>query len=862
VHNTGGRALDMTGTLRLSRGPGGLSAGPFDATLGTTLAIGHTEPVTITLDKRLPAGPWDARITLRSGLIERDARATLTFPASGASPPVHTRSTGPSWPYVALATLIAGLLPIGLLLIELRRRKRHETREARRADMSPINRQKASRPRQGQPARVTSLRSRWNRAFALLTIMVLLSGLAGLLGTRLLVGNFRDFAVRGENEATTSARLRAEVVAHSILVTSPITAAQQRALTASQSTIQDDFTKAIASEDTPGARKLLRNSLTEWQVIVAAAGTPGHPADLVTRGGAVTTGAPKVLALLDRVGSANRAAVRSELANAAHNERDTMAVLALLELLAIVLAVRLARRLSTEVLRPVGILRDSANHLAAGELDHRVVVDRGDELGELAVSFNAMADAIAGSQRSLTLEANTDSLSGLPNRAAFRARLHACLARTDRRGGHQAVLFVDLDDFKDVNDTLGHAAGDELLCVVAERLSDTMRPGDVVARLGGDEFAVLLAGLPEPALALAVAQRVVNALAAPVEIAGSWVKVGASVGLAMRHDRSTVDALMREADVAMYAAKGKGKNRVEQYDAGLDDLAVARLALKTDLSHAAERGELVLDYQPMVDLDTGLLVGLEALVRWQHPTRGLLPPSAFIEVAEETGDIIGIGAFVLDTAARQVQRWQRRYGLPELWVSVNVSVCQLDVPGFVDDVNKVLRSTRLDPASLVLEVTETILADPEGGAAAALASLRVSGVRVALDDFGSGYSSIGYLRQLPVDILKIDRSFLTGTYAGGPGHALLEAIVAMAKSLGLDVIPEGIEELDQLARLRAMGCHIGQGFLLSRPVSADAIDALLAAPMPLAHIGLWDEVIDTEAVPVEAPVPNVPRGAR
>ncbi|MDQ1599880.1 MAG: hypothetical protein QOD68_1354 [Actinomycetota bacterium] len=691
---------------------------------------------------------------------------------------------------------------------------------------------------QTQPAQVTSLRSRWNRAFALLTIMVLLSGFAGLLGTRLLVDNFRGSAVRAEQEATTSARLRAEVIAHSILVTSPTTVAQQRQLVAAQRTMQADFATAIASEDTTGARKLLTKSFVRWRAIVAAAGTPGHPADKLVLGAEVSTGAPEVLALLDRAAAANRGAMRDQLAAATRTERETMAALALLLLLAIVLALRLARRLSTEVLRPVGILRDSANHLAAGELEHRVVVDRADELGELAASFNAMADAVAGSQRSLAKEANTDSLTGLPNRAAFGLRLAASLARTNRRQGTQAVLFVDLDDFKDVNDTLGHAAGDELLRVVAERLSAAIRPGDLVARLGGDEFAILLDDLPDSELALAVAQRIVNALAESVRLGVNAVHVGASVGLAMRHQHSTFDGLMREADVAMYAAKAKGKDRVEQYDASLDDLAVARLALKADLAGAADRGELVLDYQPIVDLNTGLLAGVEALVRWQHPTRGLLPPSTFIEVAEETGDIMAIGAFVLDTAVRQVQQWQRRYQLPDLVMSVNVSVVQLDHPGFAANVENLLRTIRIDPATLIVEVTESILADPDGEAVGALAALRHAGVRVALDDFGTGYSSIGYLRQLPADILKIDRSFLAGAHAGSPGHALLQAILAMATSLGLDVIPEGIEEVDQLSRLRAMGCTLGQGFLLSRPVPADAIDALLAAPMSLPHVSL------------------------
>ena len=288
----------------------------------------------------------------------------------------------------------------------------------------------------------------------------------------------------------------------------------------------------------------------------------------------------------------------------------------------------------------------------------------------------------------------------------------------------------------------------------------------------------------------------------------------------------------------MYAAKGKGKNRVELYDADLDDVAIARYLLKADLDDAAGRGELIVDYQPVADIGTGTLVGLEALVRWQHPTRGLLPPATFIELAEESEAIIDIGAWVLETATSQLTRWQHRHGLPDLWMSVNVSVCQLRAPGFVDEAQNVLRTTGLDPASLVLEVTESLLIDPNGHAAAALLALRLTGVRVALDDFGTGYSSIGYLRHLPVDILKIDRSFVAGTAAGGPDNTLLEAIVSMAQRLRLDVIQEGIEMRDQLYRLRAMGCRLGQGHLLSPAVSADHIEAMLTAPTPFPHIDL------------------------
>jgi diguanylate cyclase (GGDEF)-like protein len=684
----------------------------------------------------------------------------------------------------------------------------------------------------GPHGRGRSLRSRWTRAFALLTTLVVLSGVASLLGTRSLVDIFHTSAVRVESQATLGAHLRAEIIADSVVLASPVTPAQKRQAARGAVTIRGHFAEALAAEDAPAARRLLKQSQRRWQALLTAAAAP---ADLATRGTAVSADAPQILALLDRAGATSRDAVRLDLRSASRAERGTMAVLTLLELLAILLAVQLYRRMSSDVLRPVGILRDSANHLAAGELDHRVLVDRADELGELAVAFNAMADAIAGSQRTLTLEATTDSLSGLANRAAFRSRLEETLSRPDRRGRGQAVLFVDLDDFKDVNDSLGHAAGDELLRVVARRLVDTLRPSDLVARLGGDEFAILIDDLVEPALGMVVAERVVTALAEPIMLGKLSIHVGASVGMALRHPRSTLDGLMREADVAMYAAKGKGKNRVEKFDAELDDLTTARHLLKVDLDGAADRGELVVDYQPIVDLTNGRLLGLEALVRWQHPTRGLLPPSAFIEAAEETGAIVGIGSHVLETAAAQVVRWQREYRRPDLSASVNVSVCQLERPGFADKVKAVLRSTGLDPASLVIEVTETVLADPDGEAAGVLTALRQTGVRVALDDFGTGYSSIGYLRMLPVDVLKIDRSFLAGTEAGGPGHALLGAIVAMANSLGLEVVAEGIEEHDQVSRLTAMGCHVGQGFLMARPGPAAAIDGYLASPLPLPY---------------------------
>jgi diguanylate cyclase (GGDEF)-like protein len=675
----------------------------------------------------------------------------------------------------------------------------------------------------------TSLRSRWYRALTVLFLVVVVGGLANLTATHALVGTFRNTAEQVESQATLLVRLRADILPHAIL----LAGTDFNRVPALATSIRAQFAHGIATANSPSKQREFQQASDRWEAMVAAVGPLDHPAPIEVRRAALSVGGTTVVAILDRAGEASRADARAALARDVRAEKFGMVALAALLVLMSGLMLRFARRLSVEVLRPVGLLRDAANRLASGELDHRVELHRADELGDLAVSFNQMAEAIAASQRTLTRQANHDPLTGLANRAVFQTRLAGALNRPERRDGSQAVLLVDLDDFKDVNDTMGHAAGDTLLGAVAERLEATVRPGDLVARLGGDEFALLLDGIPDVAAALAVAERAVAALAAPVEINGTLAHVGASVGLAMRHPDSDPESLMREADVAMYTAKGRGKNRVEQYDSALHETVAEHNELKAEVAGAAGRGELVLEYQPIIDLSTGTLQGVEALVRWLHPTRGLLPPSAFIDLAEETGAIVDIGAWVLDAAAVQLQSWRQCYGLSAMWLSVNVSVRQLDDPGFPALVGGVLRRTGLDPASLVLEVTESVLADPAGGAAAALETLRGLNVRVALDDFGTGYSSIGYLRQLPVDILKIDRSFVSGEHANRPGDLLLEAIVGLAQRLGLDVIPEGIEEPDQLARLQGLGCRIGQGFLLSRPMPAAAIGQLLAAPAAL-----------------------------
>jgi diguanylate cyclase (GGDEF)-like protein len=665
-----------------------------------------------------------------------------------------------------------------------------------------------------------------------LAAVVMLSGTASIVGIVVVDDSSRGSAVAVEQEATASAELRNQIVAWAIIFSSPVAGTEQQTVGAS---IEASYAADRRLMKSAAARTLLASSLAKWHAILVTGGTSAHPTSQAVRGASVTTQVPAVLSLLDQAGSMHRAAVRVDLAHASQLNREGLAALIILEFLAIGLGLRFAHRLSNEVLRPVGILRESANRLARGEFEHRVVVGRADELGELASSFNAMADAIAGNQRHLTEEANTDSLSGLANRAAFYSKLRAILAEPNSHQRRQALLFVDLDDFKDVNDTLGHAAGDDLLRVVATRLRAAVRPTDVVARLGGDEFALFVDDLDDVDDAVTLAQRVVVTLDQVVDIGAHQTRVGASVGLALRHDMSTIEGWVREADIAMYAAKARGKNRVEQYDAQLDDAAVAHQMLKDELAVAAARDQLVLEYQPVVELGTGELVGLEALVRWQHPTRGLLPPSSFIELAEEGTAILSIGAWVLEKAAHELRGWQRRYGRPALWMSVNVSVRQLETPDCATTLCSILRTADVDPASIVVEVTESVLADPKGGAAETLTTLRAAGMRIALDDFGTGYSSVGYLRQLPVDFLKIDRSFVAGA-SPGTSSPLLEAIVGLARHLQLEIIPEGIEQPAELAQLRSLGCHLGQGFLMSRPVASAAIEGLLAAAIPFPHL--------------------------
>lgn len=460
-----------------------------------------------------------------------------------------------------------------------------------------------------------------------------------------------------------------------------------------------------------------------------------------------------------------------------------------------------------------------------------------------------------------------DTVTGLANRALLRDRIETALARRGRERADVAVLFCDLDGFKLVNDTIGHEAGDEVLRIAAERFSHSVRPTDTLARIGGDEFAVLVESTGDlPTEADTIARRLLAAMAQPVEIRGIPMIVTASIGIAVasRGGETTADDLLRDADTAMYSAKAAGRNQAVAYDASMGTAVLTRVQLGADLRLAVARDELLIRYQPIVELATGRFTGFEALLRWDHPTRGMLHPDEFIGIAEEGGSIAEIGPWVLDTACRDARRWGATSDGSMPIVSVNVSALQLVRPEFVDQVTHALTASGFPARSLVIEITESTLVEHTEPVVARLRTLRAMGVRIAIDDFGVGQSSLAYLREFPVDVMKLDRSFVEGITDADHVPTLVGGLLELARTLGITALAEGIETPAQRTALAREGCELGQGFLFSTPVDAPTAarmlvgDGMPGEPISARVASGWRPV----GRPVTPPGPSVPPAGR
>jgi diguanylate cyclase (GGDEF)-like protein len=525
----------------------------------------------------------------------------------------------------------------------------------------------------------------------------------------------------------------------------------------------------------------------------------------------------------------------TELEAAKQTQSDSWPALIAICGTALLMGLLMAWRLARHLIRPIHQLRSAANRFATGDLDHRIQTNRPDELGELARAFDSMAGQIEGTHRELALRAVHDALTGLPNRVLLADRIAHALRGDQRRGGRSALLMIDIDDFKRINDGFGHEAGDEAIKIVGQRLSDLCRKNDTVARVGGDEFAVLLEAVETQGAAVAFAQRALEDIRKPSMVRDRETVLEASVGVVLVEDGQLDEqAMMRRADLAMYAAKAAGKDRLVCFSLDMEQAFESRLVMEHDLRSIIEKGSgMFMEYQPIVDLGTRRMVGAEALMRMRHPQHGVLPPATFIMVAEESGLITSLTRWALTDACSNARSWTEvaaRGHLP--YVSVNLSARQLDDPRLVSHVSAAIEQAGIAPSQLLLEITETTMMVDHEAVLSMLAVLREIGVRIAIDDFGTGYSSLSYLKDLPVDVLKIDKSF-TDDVATESGRALVETINTMASALALDTIAEGVEQHHQIDELVAAGCRFAQGFLFSRPIPPDEIHEWLGSANPV-----------------------------
>ncbi|MCI9869681.1 EAL domain-containing protein [Arthrobacter humicola] len=681
----------------------------------------------------------------------------------------------------------------------------------------------------------------------MLVLLALLAGAAvTLVGVRFVTDQIQHAAAQHRVESEAIAELRTGIETHEQaglqLLSAPADPAafllQQKDICA-----QFDATARILPE-AYGMRATVREARAAWQEGLSAHNLwESQVATLhgnrVAEAPAFAASSARARALLADVRRASLDALDDGVARGAGLQQMVSTVRTALFALAAGGVFFFRRRMTKYLMRPVEGLYRGVLKLQSGDYSHRISVVRNDELGQLAEAFNSMAATVHDNHLELTFRATHDPLTGLANRAVLTERLTAAFdpeaknpeaAGTEVCDGHEGLLVIDVDDFKDVNDSLGHEGGDALLIQLAQRLRGCVRGHDLVARLGGDEFAILVTDEGGTATD-DVARRIQDTLRDPFCIDDVRLKVTVSMGAAQRSAGTADPAeLMRQADFAMYMAKHGGKGRYQLFDARGYDEMTYRAALRADLATAVQAGQLRLDYQPVVNLGTGEIAGVEALVRWEHPTLGRLGPADFISLAEETGEIGPIGCWVLDTASRHVAGWRRSPGTAEdFWVSVNLSTLQLSSDRNLAALERILAHPASQADKVILEVTESALATSADGGVAALNRLKSFGVRIAIDDFGTGFSSLSTLAALPADILKIDRAFLSGLPGDAPAAAMLEGILEVARKLDLAVIAEGIEHTGQLDLLRSLGCDMGQGFLLASPSPSPVLEALLAS---------------------------------
>ena len=539
---------------------------------------------------------------------------------------------------------------------------------------------------------------------------------------------------------------------------------------------------------------------------------PGGRAIALARPLAPASGAPEAMLLLTY-----------PLAQAMAPYRSLQAGIVLAGLVGLMLVVWGSRRLAAGIASPIAALDAAAQALEEGSRTE-LEVTGDDEIGRLASSFNRMSAGIVERENRIAHLAFHDVLTGLPNRVLFRQQLDAALARAIRVDEAVAVLCLDLDSFKAVNDSLGHPTGDALLRAVGEIAHDLVSDG-VVARLGGDEFAIVLAYAFDADRPRALAQALVDRLREPLMINGHSIPTGFSIGIAVAPgDGEDATTLMKNADLALYRAKQDGRGVFRFFEPSLDAAARRRRQIELDLREAMHIGQFRLDYQPIFDLKTNRIGGFEALMRWEHPVHGLVPPVTFIPVAEESGLIVAMGEWAVHEACREAMSWP-----DDLRVAVNVSPIQFRSTGFANIVFQALAQTGLAPERLEIEITESVFLDGTGATLDLLHRLRAMGVRIALDDFGTGYSSLSYLRSFPFDKVKIDRSFITHVVEDAGSAAIVRAIVDLALAFHMDVTAEGVEDEGQLAKLRSQGCGSIQGYLFSRPLAAGRVAALIEA---------------------------------